>query len=133
MTLLDTHTLLWHDQNDRRLRPGARREIEHAFRLGDVAVSTVTFVEVGMLVRAGKITFISDVEAWRRGLLEDDVVELPVTGHIATQAGLLPGLHGDPLDRIIVATAIVGNHELATADRQILAWRGALRRLSTGR
>ena len=131
--LLDTHTLVWHDQNDRRLRPSARREIERAFRFRDVAVSTVTFLEVGTLFRTGRVRFFTDIEVWRENLFDAGLVELPVTGHIATQAGLLPDLHGDPLDRIIVATAIVGNHELATADRQILAWRGALRRLPTGR
>lgn len=131
--LLDTHTLLWHDQNDRRLRPGARRAIERAYRTGDVRVSVVTFLEVGMLFREGKLDFISDVEAWRESLFEADLVELPVTGWIATQAGLLPDLHGDLMDRIIIATALHGNHELATADQKILEWRGPLRRLPAGR
>lgn len=131
--LLDTHTLLWHDQNDRRLRPGALRAIERAYRMGDVVVSTVTFLEVGMLLREGKLDFISDIGAWREALFEVGLVELPVTGWIATQAGLLPDLHGDLMDRIIVATALHGNHELATADQKILEWRGPLRRLPVGR
>ena len=32
------------------------------------------------------------------------------------------GFHGDPLDRFIAATAIVGGHSLVTADRQITQW-----------
>ena len=32
-----------------------------------------------------------------------------------------------------VATALAGGHELATADRRILAWTSPLRRLSAGR
>ena len=133
MKLLDTHVLLWHDQDDRRLRPGARREIERAFRAGTAVVSTVTFLEVGMLHQDGKVNFIADVNEWREELLEIGLRELPVTGWIATQAGLLPDMHGDPIDRIIVATALHGNHELATADRQILAWTGPLHRLPSGR
>lgn len=131
--LLDTHTLLWHDQNDRRLRPGALRAIERAYRMGDVVVSTATFLEVGMLLREGKLDFISDIRAWREDLFKVGLVELPVTGWIATQAGLLPDMHGDLMDRIIVATALHGNHELATADQKILEWRGPLRRLPVGR
>ena len=38
-------------------------------------------------------------------------------------------MHGDPSDRLIVATALVGGHQLVTADRLILAWSGPLRRL----
>ena len=133
MMLLDSHVLVWHERQDRRLRPQARRRIERAFRSGDAAVSVVTFLEIGMRIGVGDLDFIQDLEAWREKLLEIGLRELPVTGWIATQAGLLPNLHGDPADRIIVATALHGNHELATADRQILAWTGPLRRLPSGR
>lgn len=131
--LLDTHTLVWFDSDDRRLRLYARREIQRAFLARQVAVSPVTFLEVAMHVREGSLTFIRDVEEWRRGLTFDGLRELPLTSRIATQAGLLPDMHGDLMDRIIVATALHGNHELATADQKILEWRGPLRRLPVGR
>lgn len=131
--LLDTHTLVWFDSDDRRLRLYARREIQRAFLTRQVAVSPVTFLEVAMHVREGSLTFIRDVEEWRRGLTFDGLRELPLTSRIATQAGLLPDMHGDLMDRIIVATALHGNHELATADQKILEWRGPLRRLPVGR
>ena len=40
----------------------------------------------------------------------------------------LQDIHGDPADRLIVATALEG-HRLVTADRGILAWPGRLSRL----
>lgn len=40
----------------------------------------------------------------------------------------LEGMHGDPIDRIIVATALAENAILLTADRAILGWTGGLRR-----
>lgn len=131
--LLDTHTLVWFDSDDRRLRLYAQREIQRAFLARQVAVSPITFLEVAMHVREGSLTFIRDVEEWRRDLTLDGLRELPLTSQIATQAGLLPDLHGDPMDRILVATALHGNHELATADQKILEWRGPLRRLPVGR
>lgn len=131
--LLDTHTLVWFDSDDRRLRLYARREIQRAFLTRQVAVSPVTFLEIAMHVREGSLTFIRDIEEWRRGLTFDGLRELPLTSRIATQAGLLPDMHGDLMDRIIVATALHGNHELATADQKILEWRGPLRRLPVGR
>lgn len=37
-------------------------------------------------------------------------------------------MHGDPIDRIIVATALAHDAVLLTADRPILEWSGRLRR-----
>lgn len=133
MMLLDSHVLVWYDHGDRRLHPKVAHDIQQAFAVNDVAVSTVSFLEIATLIRKGDLTLIPDIEEWRRSLFADGLREFSVTGWIATQAGLLPDMHGDPMDRIIVATALHGNHELATADRQILAWTGPLRRLSSGR
>ncbi len=80
-----------------------------------------------MLVRKRRIELTVAHAAWRRELLADGLVEIPVGGSIAVRAGLLPDLHGDPADRIIVATALAG-HRLVTADRRILDWGGSLNR-----
>ena len=134
MILLDTHTVLWLRLGDRRLRPDARQQIEEALLQGNAAVSAITFWEVGMRIRKGRIEgFDWDLDEWRDMLLADGLHEIPVTGPIAAQAGLILDLHGDPADRIIIATALAGNHELATADRKILDWNGPLRKLSVRR
>ena len=81
-----------------------------------------------MRVRKGQLRLPSNLHALRERLLTDGLVEIPVDGRIATRAGLLSDLHGDPADRIIVATALEG-HTLVTADQQILDWGGDLDRL----
>ncbi len=81
-----------------------------------------------MRVQKGQLDFLSDVAAWRRDLLSRGLHEVPVDGGIAVRAGLLPDLHGDPADRLIVATALEG-HQLLTADRRLLGWSGPLNRL----
>lgn len=43
-------------------------------------------------------------------------------------AGELDDLHGDPIGRIIVATAIAEDAVLLTANRSILGWSGRIRR-----
>ena len=121
------------DQGDRRLRSALRARIEVALEEQAAFVSTISFWEVAMRIRKRQMDFIEDVEAWRQNLLDDGLIELPITGPIAAQAGLLPDLHGDPADRIIIATALAGNYELATADRKILEWPGPLRKLSVRR
>ena len=78
-----------------------------------------------MQVRKRRLDLLIDPEAWRRGLLDEGLTEIQVAGDIASRAGLLAKIHGDPADRIIVATALEG-HRLMTADQQILEWAGAL-------
>ena len=128
MILLDTHVLLWQEQGDRRLGPQARRTIAQALDAGQAAVSAISFWEVGMRMQKGQLTLRFDLDAWRRDLLDQGLVEIPVNGRVAARAGLLPDLHGDPADRLIVATALEG-HQLITADERILAWPGCVDRL----
>ena len=128
MILLDTHVVLWQELDDRRLGPRTRRTIEGSLQQSMVAVSAITFWEVGMRVQKGQLHLDFDLDAWRRNLLDSGLVELAVDGDIAVRAGLLSNMHGDPADRLIVATALEG-HRLVTADRRILGWPGHLSRL----
>ena len=128
MILLDTHVLIWHEQGNRRLGARSRRELDVALHSGTAAVSAISFWEIGLQIQKGRLSLTTDVAAWRRDLLRQGLVELPVEGDIATRAGLLEDLHGDPADRLIVATALQG-HRLVTADERILAWPGKMNRL----
>ena len=127
MILLDTHVLVWQEQGDRRLGRRTRQLLERALEEGEAAVSAISFWEIGMRIQKGDLDFLLNLDAWRRGLIGQGVVEIPVDGGIAVRAGLLPQMHGDPADRLIVATALE-NHQLVTADRRILDWPGQLSR-----
>jgi len=128
VTLLDTHVLLWLRTGDARLGNLALREIDRAWQIGEVAVSAITFGEVALLHQKSRIAFSGDVSLWRREQLEQGLVEVPVDGDIGVRANSLVGFHGDPADRIILATALDG-HRLLTGDQRILAWGGDLDRL----
>lgn len=128
MILLDTHVLLWYERGDRRLGAQARRVFESALQEGDVAVSAISFWEVGMQIQKGRLRLSLDLDAWRRDLLDHGLLEIPVDGIISARAGLLANIHGDPADRLIVSTALAG-HQLVTADERILDWPGDLIRI----
>ena len=81
-----------------------------------------------MRIQKGQLDFPLDLDAWRRDMMERGLVEIPVHGGIAIRASLLLDMHGDPADRIIVATALEG-HQLVTADQRILDWPGNVMRL----
>lgn len=125
MILLDTQVLLWLRLGSSRLGPRSLHEIERAWQYDEIGVSAISFWEVAMLKEKGRLRFHEDVGLWRREQLEQGVVEIPVDGEIAVRAGLLPDAHGDPADRIIIASALEG-HRLVTADQRILDWPGTL-------
>lgn len=129
MILLDTHVVAWFWSDDRRLGQQAKQEISLALGQNTAAVSAISFWEVGMRLQKGQINLGLSLDAWRKALLEVGLIEIPIDGGIAVKAGLLEDIHGDPADRIIVATALEG-HTLVTADRRILNWPGPLARMN---
>ncbi len=86
-----------------------------------------------MLVNRGRLSLASPCVRWRQELLRMGITEVPVSGEIGIRAAELEGLHGDPADRIIAATA--GSHDatLLTADERILGWTGDVRRFDARR
>ena len=81
-----------------------------------------------MRIQKGQLDFLLEPYAWRLDLMNQGLNEIPLDGNITVRAGLLPDMHGDPCDRLIVSTALEG-HELVTADERILAWPGQLSRI----
>jgi PIN domain nuclease of toxin-antitoxin system len=61
-------------------------------------------------------------------ILSLGVRELELTAEIAVRASDLENLPRDPIDRFIVATALVQQAVLLTADELILSWPGPLKR-----
>ena len=81
-----------------------------------------------MLVDKGRIRMNIDPIRWRSELMAIGLREHPGSGDIGIQAAALPDFHGDPADRLIVATAMQERATLATADKAILGWKGPLQR-----
>lgn len=82
-----------------------------------------------MLQQKGRIALRNEVEPWRRQLLREGIIEIPIDGQVGIRAVGLVGFHSDPADRLIVATALDG-HRLVTGDKRILGWSGRLDRLA---
>ena len=113
--LLDTHAFLWWLAGSRRLSPNARSAVEND--ANDVLVSAATAWEIATKHRLGKLP--------RAELVAQDVPgavasqgfeELAITVGDAQRAGLLPGPHRDPFDRMLVAQAIGHGMVLVSID-----------------
>ena len=128
MILLDTHVLVWASLAPERLGDQASRRFEQAWAGGgqSVGVSAVSFWEVAMLVAKGRLHLEQTPMQWRRTWLAAGLAEWPLSGAIGIGAVRLDGLHADPADRWIVATALDLGAELLTADERLLAWLGPL-------
>jgi len=120
--VLDTHVLAWADNDERRLGRKARALISRMWNRGQVAVCAMSFWEMAMLQARGRIDLPDAVEEWRGQLLAAGLVELPVDGTAGIRAVALGGLPNDPVDRLIIATALHHGAALVTADERLLAW-----------
>jgi PIN domain nuclease of toxin-antitoxin system len=122
MLLLDTHVLIWLDEGNPRLGKIALQTIIESLSAGQLGVATISFWEVAMLIEKQRLTMQTELDVWRSDLLQTGLLEIPLKGTTAIRAGQLQLFHGDPADRMIVATAIENGAILMTADTQILSW-----------
>lgn len=123
MLLLDTHVLVWLDEGNPRLGKTALQTINESLANSQLGVATISFWEVAMLIEKQRLTMQTELADWRFELLQAGLLEIPLRGTTAIQAGQLPLFHGDPADRMIVATAIENEATLMTADEKILSWK----------
>ncbi|HEY0478904.1 MAG TPA: type II toxin-antitoxin system VapC family toxin [Kofleriaceae bacterium] len=120
---MDTHVLVHYANSDRKLGRRARTEIDHALGHDELFVSALTFWEISMLIAKGRLALETTVAGLRAAALRQGIQEIPLDGEIAIAAGELPAVHGDPVDRMLVATALVRGIALMTADDTLLQWR----------
>ena len=128
MIVLDTHVLVWAVSDDRKLGRKARAMIDRLWTIGKVAVPAIAFWEAGLLQARRRLRLPSSAREWRDAVLAAGANELPLDGAVAVRALELAGLHDDPADRFIVATALVHGATLMTADQRLLDWQHAMER-----
>jgi PIN domain nuclease of toxin-antitoxin system len=116
--LLDTHTLIWWMTTDSHLSFEARTLIRSEETLA--LVSAVSAWEIATKVRLGKLpAAISLVQNFASDLHRHRMEILDVTAEHGIRAGLLPGPHKDPFDRMLIAQAIAENIPIVSNDRAL--------------
>jgi PIN domain nuclease of toxin-antitoxin system len=117
LIVLDTHTWIWWNAEPDKLSGPARQAIDDA---DEVGICPISCWELAMLVSKGRLKLDRAPLEWTNEALSDDFCKLiPISPVIAVTAGSLEGFHGDPADRLIVATAIEMGVPLITRDRKI--------------
>ena len=120
--LLDTHIWLWSALDPARLSKRVRVALEN--RENELWLSPMSVWETLVLARKKRIILESTPEQWvRRALNELPVREAPMSHEVAIQSEALRLNPKDPADRFIVATALVYDLTLVTADKQLVKGR----------
>lgn len=116
MVVLDTHAVVWWASDPGRLSAKAAVAIDKADRVG---LPAIVFWEMALLVRKGRLDLGMSAQEWAERIqLIPRVTALPLTPEIGVLADSL-GMHADPADRFVVATAVHHRSPLITKDRSL--------------
>jgi PIN domain nuclease of toxin-antitoxin system len=111
--LLDSHILIWWLADDARLGAQRRRAIARS----TVRVSAMSIWELLLKRATGRLSFDPDILA--ESIAAQEFTELPLTEAHARCATELPPIHRDPVDRFLIAQAVVEELTLVTDDETI--------------
>jgi PIN domain nuclease of toxin-antitoxin system len=118
--LLDTCAVIWTILDPQALSESARSAIAASDE--DISVSAISCAEIACLVERSRLTVEGHWKPWFRRHVELNCWDvLAVDLDTFEEAYSLPApIHGDPADRILIATARLKGMSIVTADRKIL-------------
>lgn len=116
--LLDTHALIfWAGSTD--ISPEFIDFLDEQQALGRLYVSSVSFWEIALLVKKGRIA-VADVYAWKNDLLGNTNLQIvEPTAEEMIDSTTLPDHHKDPFDRLLIAQALRRDMVLVTRDESM--------------
>jgi len=123
--VLDTHVWVWLLEGSKKLSTtkasAALSRIREAAERSELRVSIISVWELSLLDAKGRLRFSVPCLDWiDKALSVPGLALIPITPEIAVDSSRLPGeFHGDPVDRLIVATSRRVEAELVTVDREI--------------
>ena len=117
--LLDTHIWLWSLRDLKRIPRRAAREL--ASPKNELWLSPVSVWETVSLLELGRLKVKGDPWRWLDQILAAGVFrDASFTRDVAARAAEVQLPHRDPVDRLLVATALVHDLTLVTADERLL-------------
>lgn len=118
--LLDTHIALWAITADRRLTTAARTQL-NADEV-EVFVSAASLWEIGIKHSLGRGDMPIDAESAAEEFRRAGFQPLSITWSHVSRSAVLPPLHRDPFDRLLVAQALLEPLVLMTHDAKVAAY-----------
>ncbi|MHB0992480.1 MAG: type II toxin-antitoxin system VapC family toxin [Burkholderiales bacterium] len=123
--LLDTHLLLWAADSIERVPAGARTLMADPANV--LYFSVASLWEIAIKRGLNRPDFQVDARMLRRGLIDNGYYELSILSEHAAALDVLPPIHKDPFDRLLIAQAIVEGITLLTNDAAVAKYQGPVR------
>jgi len=121
--LIDTHIWIWWVNGESSLPSKLKSLLDRSARQGRPPhLSAISLWEAHMLYRKQRIQLEISFREWIAAASDPEVVSLiPLDASVVMALDQLPDtFHGDPADRMIVATAMAHKMAIATCDNRIL-------------
>ncbi len=116
--LLDTHTFLWWNLDDPQLSPTARAVIEDGHN--EIFISAASAWEIAIKYRKGRLSLPQPPERYVASRLAHfRFLALPIQLSHALRVAILPAIHDDPFDRLLVAQSQMEGLPILTGDAEI--------------
>ena len=118
---MDTHIWIWWLTPDSQLSTDERDALDTEASAGGLYLSPISMWEAQVLHAKGRFKLDVPFAIWLREAASDAVITLvPIDLHVIVALDALPAsVHGDPADRLIMATARAHALPLATMDAGI--------------
>ncbi|MBP7860174.1 type II toxin-antitoxin system VapC family toxin [bacterium] len=123
--LLDTHLLLWAAGQPDRLPMSAFKLLEDLEN--DLYFSAASLWEISIKNTLGREDFQVEPRLLRRGLLDNGYTEILISSEHTVTIDILPPIHKDPFDRMLIAQSLIEGIILLTADSTVASYGSTIR------
>ena len=115
--LLDTHTFIWFIEDSEKLSPKAKEIIEAENSINYISIASLW--EIAIKISLEKLELKKPFAEIGKQITLNEFIILPVEVEDTLTLSLLPYIHKDPFDRIIISQSINKNFTLITVDENI--------------
>ena len=116
--LLDTCALIWLVSDQSQLSPRSKHLISTHW--DELYVSVISALEIGIKTAKGRLELSCPLaQWWTRAIEQHGLIVVPADAVVLIASTTLPAIHGDPADRIIIATAVNLGAVIITSDQYI--------------
>jgi PIN domain nuclease of toxin-antitoxin system len=123
--LLDTHLLIWAAAGVEHVPAGARDFMEAPEN--SLYFSVASLWEIAIKHGLNRPDFQVDARILRHGLIDNGYHELAIFSAHTVAIDMLPPIHKDPFDRLLIAQACVEGITLLTDDATVAKYPGPIR------
>jgi PIN domain nuclease of toxin-antitoxin system len=119
MILLDTCAIIWDALDPGKLSPDAKNAIE--FNEGELIICDISIWEISMLIKRERLVVNDTASGFLNLVLQSrNFFIQEITPEIAElSVNFASEINNDPADRLIVATSILANAPVVTADNNL--------------